>query len=87
MKNASERGLGEFNLENIEFLGLSLEDAKKLTPKFKVPGRLMTRLASFITRNIVYKVTKKRPILKKKLCVQCGQCFEVCPAKTINFSR
>jgi uncharacterized protein (DUF362 family)/NAD-dependent dihydropyrimidine dehydrogenase PreA subunit len=86
LKNASEGGLGEFNLENIEILGLILEDAKKLTPKFKVPGRLMTRLASFITRNIVYKVTKKRPILKKKLCVQCGQCFEVCPAKSINFT-
>ncbi|NVM16142.1 MAG: DUF362 domain-containing protein [Candidatus Lokiarchaeota archaeon] len=85
LRNASERGLGEFNLENIEILGVSLEEAKKITPKFKVPGRLMTRFASFITRSIVYKVTKKRPILKKELCVQCGQCYEVCPANAINF--
>jgi len=85
LKNASERGLGEFNLDNIKILGLSLEDARKLTPKFKVPGRFMTRFASFITRSIVYKVTKKRPVLKKKLCVQCGQCYDVCPANAINF--
>ncbi|MFX1446923.1 MAG: DUF362 domain-containing protein [Promethearchaeota archaeon] len=87
LKSASERGLGEFNLENIEILGLSLEEAKKMTPKLKVPGRFLTRLASFITRSIVYKVTKKIPILKKKLCVKCGQCFEVCPANAINFVK
>ena len=45
----------------------------------------MTRLASFITRSIVYKVTKKIPNLKKELCIQCGHCSEVCPAKAITF--
>jgi len=87
LKNAFERGLGEGNLENIEILGLSLEDARKLTPKFKVPGNFMTKLRSFITSSIVYKVTKKVPILKKKLCVQCGQCSEVCPANAIDFIK
>jgi uncharacterized protein (DUF362 family)/Pyruvate/2-oxoacid:ferredoxin oxidoreductase delta subunit len=87
LKSASERGLGEFNLENIEILGVSLEEARKLTPKFRVPGKFLTRLASFITRNIVYKVTKKIPVLKKKLCIQCGQCYEVCPANAINFMK
>lgn len=85
LKNAYERGLGEGNLDKIEIIGLSLEEARNLTPKFKVPGKTMTRFASFITRNIVYKVTKKIPILKKKICVQCGQCFEVCPANAIEF--
>ena len=85
LKNAYERGLGVGELNDIEILGLSLEEAKKLTPKFKVPGRFMTRFASFITRSIVYKVTKKIPILKKKACIQCGNCFEVCPANAINF--
>ena len=85
LKNAYERGLGIGDLENIEIVGLSLEEARNLAPKFKVPGKTMTRFGSFITRNIVYKVTKKIPILKKKVCVQCGQCFEVCPAKAIDF--
>ncbi len=87
LKNASERGLGEYNLENIEIVGLSLEEARKLAPKFRVPGKFMTRLASFITRNIVYRVTKKIPILKKKLCIKCGHCSEVCPANAIHFTK
>ncbi len=85
LKNTFERKLGEGNLDKIEILGLSLEEARDLAPKFKVPGKTMTRFASFITRSIVYKVTKKIPILKKKICVQCGQCFEVCPANAIDF--
>jgi uncharacterized protein (DUF362 family) len=85
LKNAFERRLGEGNLDKIEIIGLSLEEAKNLAPKFKVPGKTMTRFASFITRNIVYKVTKKIPNLKKKICVQCGQCFEVCPANAIDY--
>jgi len=85
LKNAFERMLGEGDLDQIEIVGLSLEEARNLAPKFKVPGKTMTRFASFITRSIVYKVTKKIPILKKKICVQCGQCFEVCPANAIDF--
>jgi ferredoxin len=87
LKSASERELGTYDLDKIKILGLSLEEARKLTPKFKVPGKFLTRLASFITRNIVYKVTKKIPVLKKKLCIKCGQCFEVCPANAINFIK
>jgi len=85
LKNTFERGLGEGNLDKIEIVGLSLEEARNLAPKFKVPGKTMTRFASFITRNIVYKVTKKIPVLKEELCVQCGQCFEVCPANAIDY--
>jgi len=85
LKNAYERGLGIGDLDDIEILGLSLEEARNSTPKFKVPGKLMTKFASFITRSIVYKVTKKIPILDKKLCIQCGNCFEVCPTNAINF--
>ncbi len=59
LKNAYERGLGIGDLDNIEILGLSLEEARNSTPKFKVPGKFMTKFASFITRSIVYKVTKK----------------------------
>ncbi|MFX0075517.1 MAG: DUF362 domain-containing protein [Candidatus Hermodarchaeota archaeon] len=87
LKSASERELGTYHLEEIEIMGLSLEEARKITPKFKVPGKHLTKLASFITRNIVYKVTKKIPHLKNKLCVQCGQCSEVCPAEAINFTK
>ena len=87
LKNASERGLGVSDLDNIKIVGLSIEEAKKITPKFRVPGRRMTKFASFITRSIVYRVTKKIPVIKKKLCTKCGQCYEICPARAIEFVK
>jgi len=87
IKNACERGLGIDDLNDIEIVGLTLDEAKKLAPKFKVPGRRMTKFASLITGKIVYKVTKKIPILKKKLCQKCGQCGEICPADAIDLKK
>jgi uncharacterized protein (DUF362 family)/NAD-dependent dihydropyrimidine dehydrogenase PreA subunit len=87
LKNAFERKLGEANLENIEIIGLKIEEAKGLAKKFKVPRRSMTRFASLITGSIVYKITKKIPKLKKKECKSCGQCSEICPAKAIEFEK
>ena len=49
-----------------------------------VPDRRMTKLASFITGRIVYKVTKRVPKAKKKLCKRCKRCYEVCPANAIE---
>jgi uncharacterized protein (DUF362 family)/NAD-dependent dihydropyrimidine dehydrogenase PreA subunit len=85
LRSASERGLGEANIKEIEIVGLSLEEARDLAKKFKVPRRSMTRFASFITGRIVYKTTKKIPKLRKKLCRKCGECSEVCPASAIDF--
>lgn len=42
--------------------GISLEEAKKITPKFKVPNELMTKIASYLTSNIAYKIMKKIPV-------------------------
>ncbi|TFG18982.1 MAG: DUF362 domain-containing protein [Promethearchaeota archaeon] len=85
LKSASERNLGIHNIEEIEIVGLSLEGAQRIAPKFKVPGKLMTRFASIVTGKIVYKITKKIPKLNKKLCKKCGTCNEVCPAEAIEF--
>ena len=49
-----------------------------------VPDRRMTKLASFITGRIVYKVTKRVPKVKSKSCRRCKQCYEVCPANAIE---
>jgi uncharacterized protein (DUF362 family)/ferredoxin-like protein FixX len=86
LKSAYDRGLGVAELDKISIIGLSLEEAKKITPRFKVPGRRMTKVASYITGRLVYKVTKKIPVLDKKLCKLCGACNEVCPAGAIEFA-
>jgi uncharacterized protein (DUF362 family)/NAD-dependent dihydropyrimidine dehydrogenase PreA subunit len=85
LKSAYERGLGIGDLKDIEIVGMSLEEAKRITPKFKVPGKRMTKLAASITGGIVYRVTKRVPKLQKKKCIQCGQCSEICPAEAIEF--
>jgi uncharacterized protein (DUF362 family) len=87
LKNAYERGLGIADLKDIEIVGLSLEEARSLTSKFKVPKRTMTRFASFISGRLIYKITKKIPKLRKEICIKCGQCSEVCPAQAIDFEE
>ncbi len=87
VKNAIERNLGIFNLDNIEIVGITLEEAKKQTPKFKVPGNTMTSFISYMTGHLAYKVIKKIPNLIKIRCAQCGQCAEICPAEAIKFEE
>lgn len=87
LKNAYERDLGEANLDKIEIVGLSLEEAKNQARKFKVPRPSMVRFASLITGGIVYRTSKKIPKLKEKLCKMCGQCSEICPASAIKFEE
>ena len=85
IKNAIKRNLGVGNVENIEILGMSLDEAKKQTPKFNVPGSTMTSFISYMTGHLAYKIIKKMPNLIKEKCAQCGQCAEICPAEAIEF--
>jgi uncharacterized protein (DUF362 family)/NAD-dependent dihydropyrimidine dehydrogenase PreA subunit len=85
LKSAYRRKLGIGDLENIEIVGTSLEEAKSIAPKFKTPSKFMTKFASLITGGLVYKVTKKVPIMTKKKCKKCGMCSEICPAHAIDF--
>lgn len=83
--NAIERKLGEGQLENIEIVGMSLEEAIKLTPKFKVPGSRFTHFIAYMTGRIGYKIMKKIPKLMKSKCVQCGECAQHCASEAIEF--
>jgi hypothetical protein len=65
LKSGIERNLGVGNLDNIEILDLSLEEAKKQTPKFKVPGNTFTNFIAYMSRQIGYKIIKKIPELNK----------------------
>lgn len=87
VKNAIDRNLGISNLDNIEIVGMTLEEAKKQTPKFNVPGSTMTSFISYMTGHLAYKVMKKMPNLIKANCAQCGQCAEICPAEAIKFEE
>lgn len=87
LKNGIERNLGVGNLDNIEILGLSLEEAKKLTPKFKIPGNTLTSFIAYMTGHIAYKIIKKIPKLINAKCIKCGECAQNCPTKAIDFEE
>jgi uncharacterized protein (DUF362 family)/NAD-dependent dihydropyrimidine dehydrogenase PreA subunit len=83
--NAIKRNLGVGNLDNIEILGMNLEEAKKRTPKFKVPGSRFTSFIAYMSGHIGYKIIKKIPDLIKDKCIMCGECAKNCAAKAIEF--
>jgi len=87
VRNAIERNLGVGNLEDIEILGMSLEEAKKQTPKFNVPGNTFTSFIAYMSGHIGYKIIKKIPELIKSRCIQCGECAQICPAEAIKFEE
>ncbi|MBD3211855.1 MAG: DUF362 domain-containing protein [Candidatus Lokiarchaeota archaeon] len=87
LKEAKQRELGISELDKIEIVGMTLNEAKKKTPKFKIPGKRMLKIGSYITSRIVYKVTKKIPILNKNKCIGCQECAQICPADAIEFKN
>jgi len=86
LKEAKKRGLGVANLKDIEIVGIPLKEAKKLTPEFKIPGKRMIKIGAYITSRLVYKITKKIPILDKNKCIGCQECAQICPAEAIEFN-
>ncbi|MFX1454671.1 MAG: DUF362 domain-containing protein [Promethearchaeota archaeon] len=85
LKNAIDRNLGIGDLEDIEIVGMPLEDAKKQAPKFKVPGSTFTSFIAYMSGHIGYKIIKKIPKLTKSKCIKCGECAQNCASKAIKF--
>ncbi|MBD3194208.1 MAG: DUF362 domain-containing protein [Candidatus Lokiarchaeota archaeon] len=87
LKQLRERDIGVGDIEDIEIFGISLEEAKRKTPKFKIPGSRMVKLSSYITSRIIYRVTKKVPRLNAEKCIKCGECAKNCPANAIESEK
>jgi uncharacterized protein (DUF362 family)/Pyruvate/2-oxoacid:ferredoxin oxidoreductase delta subunit len=87
VRNAIERNLGIGDLEDIEILGMSLENAKKQTPKFNIPGSKFTRFIAYMSGHIGYKIIKKIPKLVESRCVKCGDCAQNCASDAIVFEK
>ncbi|MFX1275021.1 MAG: DUF362 domain-containing protein [Promethearchaeota archaeon] len=85
IKSAIRRQLGVSNINEIEFKGLTLDYAKKITPRFNVPNEFLTKFVSILTGNIAYRMMEKIPELNKIKCKKCGQCAQICPAEAIKF--
>lgn len=87
LKNAMERGLGVSSLDDIEIIGIPLEEAINKVPKLNVPGNRFSRFISYMAGHIGYKFMKKIPELNKPICAMCGECAQVCPAEAIEYKE
>lgn len=78
---AAARGLGPIDPEQIELVG----DCRRIRG-FRLPP---ARMAAFLTRasGLVYDaLTMRVPVVDKKTCTRCGECFEHCPVRAISMS-
>lgn len=80
LKIAHERGLGTADLDEIELVGIRPDELyarDRDKPKiFTVPA-----LGISIARLLL---GKERPVLNKKLCSKCGNCYKACPVDAIT---
>ena len=84
---SSNRGLGEFNLENIKIEGDSLDlfENVKFTPARieEVGIRSIKLLNKYNIKNMVLE----HPKFDKSKCIKCGECKKICPPQAIEIEK
>ncbi len=79
---ADKAKLGVTDLSEIEVRGLRIEDVSVEGFTFPPTGPVMAGMPAVITR-IARRALTPRPIIIPELCVTCGRCEKVCPARAI----
>ena len=82
-----ERGLGEFNLDNINIIGDSLELFKDV--KF-VPAQveeMKIRSLKLINKYNIKNLVLEHPKFDKSKCIKCGECKKICPPQAIKIEE
>lgn len=85
VKNATERGLGNGRLKDIEVSGQSLESSKIkdfILPKTALPYRFPSWLTRPLTELIGFK-----PFIDEGLCKKCNICVQSCPVDAITINK
>ena len=83
----NNRGLGEFNLENIKIVGddLSLfKDIKFEPAKIEEVG---IRSLKLVNKYNIKNLVLEHPKFDKKTCVKCGECKKICPPQAISMEK
>lgn len=84
---SNNRGLGEFNLENIKIEGDALElfqDVKFVAPKVEEIG---IRSLKLVNKYNVKNFVLEHPKFDKKKCIKCGECKKICPPQAITIEK
>jgi len=82
----AERGLGEADLDRIEVVGLSLEEARQRPFRLPAMKAVARRAPAFLTRwALGFLVT--RPAFVSGACTRCGVCAGNCPVGALTVDR
>jgi uncharacterized protein (DUF362 family)/Pyruvate/2-oxoacid:ferredoxin oxidoreductase delta subunit len=86
IKEAVRRGLGPSKIENIDIMGVSLDDVK--ISGFAHPSTFRHTMERGTMRFLspLQKIFDVRPKIEEDVCVACKKCEEGCPTKAINIS-
>jgi len=85
---SSERGLGEFNLDNINIKGDSLElfkDVKFVPAQIEEVGVRSIKLLNKF--KFIKNLVLDHPKFDKKKCIKCGECKKICPPQAITLEK
>ena len=84
---SSNRGLGEFNLDNIKIEGDSIDLFKDI--KFK-PAKIEEvgiRAIKLLNKYNIKNFVLEHPKFDKSKCVKCGECKKICPPQAIMIEK
>ena len=86
---AAARGLGPSSLDNVEIVGMPLEQARVSFRNFVLPADLVIRFARTgrlpgFALNAMISFLKTRPQANRSVCTGCQICFQNCPVQAIS---
>lgn len=80
---SSNRGLGEFNLENIKIEGDSLDLFKEIKFEPAKIEEIGIRSLRLVNKYNVKNLVLEHPKFDKNKCIKCGECKKICPPQAI----
>lgn len=81
---SSNRGLGEFNLKNINIKGDSLELFKDVKFEPAHIEEVGIRSIKLVNKFNLKRFILEKPIFDKSTCIKCGECKKICPPQAIT---
>lgn len=82
LRICTERGLGNGNLDEITIVGKPISEVQ-VTKPFRFPSKQVA-WASGLFGPLAYRFTRKIPKLRRRRCIQCKNCAQICPREAIT---